>query len=417
MSWEDRLQTPRYVSPSRREITFLYEDVSVSFDKKTTAFEFSDASGTFVQDRGATGWRLPVRAIFSGEDYDQDADDFFEMLSETGLGKLDHPMYGVGLSVVPFGKVNRVDRLKSGANQAVFDVLFFQTNDLLFPVADASPADVVEATVTKSNEQGAKEFEDKTDLDTEVEKSSLADQAVAAANTIRTALARVSRVSAEIQRRVTTVFESIIASIDLLVGTPLTLAAQMQQLAQLPAQSAALIADKMAAYGNLLESIVGADGSGSPGVPGNDSQPQNTFRTQDLAAANAIIGAIVSTLAAEFASRSDALAAADQILEFCADFIAWRDANLVALSVVDTGESYQQVQEACAVAAGFLVEISFTLKQERTLVTDRPRTLIDLEAELYRTVGTNLDRLIVDNNLVVDQILEVPEGTAIRYYV
>ena len=417
MSWQDRVQGGFYTGPvSGITMGFEFEDVSISFDKKVTAFEFSDADGTFVQDRGKTGRRVPLRIFLSGDDYDQAAKAFIDLLGETGIGILDHPMYGT-LDVIPFGKITRADRLKTQGNQTIIEVTFFETNGLLFPIAGVSPGDAVEQTVDDFNEAGSEELAAEIDTDTEIEKSSFKDKALAEVDRIRSGLRIVSNITDAVERAVQQVFTSINSGIDLLIADPLTLALQMQQLTQIPARSTALIADRLDAYGNLLTSIIGVDGEGTPGVPTNDSQAQNTFHTQDLSAANSIIGAIVSVLDATFVSRSDALEAADLILSFCADYVVWKDANLVALSIIDSGLSYQQLQEACALAAGFLVEISFTLKQERTIITDRPRTVIDLEGELYQTAGENLDRLITDNGLVVSQILEVPEGTTIRFYV
>lgn len=140
MTWEDRLKTPSYTSPSGEVIEFIYEDVSNEFDKHTTAFNFPDADGTFVQDLGRSGRRFPFRVFFSGPDYDEDADKFDSMLSETGIGTLQTPNYG-RFKVVPFGRIKRRDDLKTRANQAVIEVEFFETNELLFPLSVVSPAD------------------------------------------------------------------------------------------------------------------------------------------------------------------------------------------------------------------------------------------------------------------------------------
>ena len=52
MAWQDRIVEAAYTSPSGERLTFDYENVSKSVEKKTTAFEFPDADGTFVQDLG-----------------------------------------------------------------------------------------------------------------------------------------------------------------------------------------------------------------------------------------------------------------------------------------------------------------------------------------------------------------------------
>jgi hypothetical protein len=69
-----------------------------------------------------------------------------------------------------------------------------------------------------------------------------------------------------------------------------------------------------------------------------------------------------------------------------------------------------------ALTAGHLVETSFTLLQERRIVLDRERTIIDLAAELYGSVDDRLDLLINSNDLTGSEILELPRGRTIVYY-
>ena len=95
MSWLDRIREAAYTSPSSVRLTFDYEDVRKSIDKKTTAFDFPDADGTFVQDLGHTGRRYPLRIFFWGDDYDTEADAFEAALLERGTGKLEHPMINI----------------------------------------------------------------------------------------------------------------------------------------------------------------------------------------------------------------------------------------------------------------------------------------------------------------------------------
>ena len=87
------------------------------------------------------------------------------------------------------------------------------------------------------------------------------------------------------------------------------------------------------------------------------------------------------------------------------------------MGLIDTGEAYQQLQDAVALTLGFLVQISFDLKQERTIIIDRPRTIVDLCYELYGSIDDQLDFFIMSNDLTGDEILELPQGREVRYYV
>ena len=165
MAWQDRIQEAAYTSPSGTRFVFSYENVSKSVTKKTSAFNFPDAEGTFVQDLGHTGRRYPLRVIIHGTDYDQEAEAFEAGLLEKGTGKLEHPIYGT-IDVVPFGEIKRRDDLKTAANQAIIEVQFWETIGLLYPTGQTDPAEAVLAAVEEYNVAEAEQFEEILDTDT-----------------------------------------------------------------------------------------------------------------------------------------------------------------------------------------------------------------------------------------------------------
>ena len=143
----------------------------------------------------------------------------------------------------------------------------------------------------------------------------------------------------------------------------------------------------------------------------------NEFYTRDIYASTYISGEVLSVVNNQFATRTEAISAAEFILNEMDALTVWRDANIQLLDIIDTGEAYQQLQESVAITAGFLVEISFTLKQERSIVLDRARTIIDLSAEIYGSIDDQLDFLIESNNLSGSEILELPKGREIVFYI
>jgi len=86
------------------------------------------------------------------------------------------------------------------------------------------------------------------------------------------------------------------------------------------------------------------------------------------------------------------------------------------MATVDTGEVYQSLENSVALAAGFLVESSFTLIEERSLVLGRARTFVDLVAELYGELDDQFDFFIATNKLSGDEIVELPIGKEVIYY-
>lgn len=414
MAWNDRIREAAYTSPGGDRITFAYENVRKTVDKKTTGFEFPDANGTFVQDLGHTGRKYPLRVFFWGDNYDREADAFEAALLERGTGKLEHPIYGT-VDVVPFGTITRRDDLKTAANQAVVEVTFWETIGLVYPAAQTDPAAAVLAAVDEYNATASEEFDGATSLDSAVEQVSFKNAYGALLDSARSGLQTVADAQENVQKQFDAIYDAINEGIDVLIARPLTLAFQTTQLLQSPARALTNIRARLDAYGDLANSIISGDG----GVvsPGNDSTNSNLFRTNDIYASTYVTGSVVSVVNNQFTTKTEALAAAEAVLTQLDDVTAWRDDNFQSLGGVDTGAAYQQLQEAVALTAGFLVEISFSLKQERRVVLDRNRTIIDLAAELYGSVDDQLDFLINSNNLSGSEILELPRGREIVYYV
>lgn len=414
MPWNDRIREAAYTSPNGTRLTFAYENVRKTVDKKTTGFEFPDADGTYVQDLGHSGRRYPLRVFFWGDDYDQDAEAFEAALLERGTGKLEHPIYGT-VDVVPFGTITRRDDLKTSANQAVIEVTFWETIGLIYPAAQADPASAVLAAVEEYNAASADEFSEVTSLESAVEQATFKNTYQALLDSASSGLQAIADVQDDVRSQFDAIVDSINQGIDILVAQPLTLAFQTTQLIQAPARALANIEARLDAYGNLADSIISGDGAVS--TPGNDSRNSNEFHTNDLYASTYVTGSVVSVVNNQFVTKAEALQAAEAVLTQLDDVTDWRDQNFQSLGEVDTGGSYQKLQEAVALTAGFLVEISFSLKQERRIVLDRNRTIVDLAAELYGSVDDQLDFLINSNDLSGSEILELPRGREIVYYV
>ena len=414
MAWNDRIREAAYTAPSGTRTVFGYEDVRKLIEKKTMGFEFPDADGTFVQDLGHTGRRYPFRVFFWGDEYDVESDTFEAALLERGTGKLEHPIYGA-VDVVPFGVITRRDDLKTAANQAVIEVTFWETIGLIYPVAQTDPASAVLSAVDGYNVAAAAGFEDTTSLDSAVEQASLKNSYQVALDNTRGALQAIADTQDNVKKQFNAIVDSINLGIDTLVAEPLSLAFQTVQMVQAPARALTSIEARLNAYVGLATSIIFRTGAISS--PGNDSRNSNEFHNKDLYVSSYVTGSIVSVVNNQFTTKPEALGAAEVILAQFEAIVEWRDDNFESLTEIDTGEAYQQLQEAVALTAGFLVEISFTLKQERRIVLDKDRTIVDLAAELYGSVDDQLDFLINSNSLTGSEILELPRGREIVYYI
>ena len=428
MAWQDRLREAAYTSPEGTRIRFDFEAVSRDTTKRTTAFEFPGVDEVYVQDNGHGARRYPMRCFFSGDDHDLEAAAFEAALLERGVGRLEHPFYGT-FDVVPFGDIARRDDLKEAANQTVIRVTFWTSISALFPeLQTARRSDVLGALATLELAAG-EEFEDNTDLSTVAARANTEVRTQGLLTEVNAALAPSAAASPDVLRDFQDALVAIENSLDILVNNPAELAEQIVELVAIPARSVADIGARLTGYADLVQRIITSLTAlpeetlvGGVTLPGRSRTISNDFHLNVVFASSAVAGAVRSVLENQFTARPEAIAAAEEILAQLDIVVEWQDRGFEALSAadangsVDTGATYQALQESVALGAGFLVEISFTLLPERSIVLDRPRTIVDLVAELYGTVDDQLDFLIESNALTGSEILELPRGKTIVFY-
>lgn len=448
MPWQDRIREATYTSAAGVTLRFDFEDVSRELDLRGSAYTFPSRDGTYVQRTGVSGRRFPMVVFFWGDDHDEEAAAFDELLRQPGLGRLAHPFYGL-VDVVPFGSVTQRDDLKTAANQTVLELTFWETSDLLYPTGQADPAAAVALSAEEFTISAAEEFAQSLGIDTAALRANVANTFGSLLDTCTDALGPVitgasdlyaqagdiysqaTSVVGDVYSQFNAVAVSIENGLDGLIAGPSTLARQLGLLIQLPSRVTSRSGLRLSSFSSLIASIVGA---GDP-PRSYDARQANTVRIRDLYATSYVVAAAASAVNTRFDSKPAALQAAAAVLGMLDTVTEWRDqqyallgdaavaaplpgaqASAATVGATDTGQAYQGMVDTVLLTAGYLVQVSFTLKQERRIKLDRARTIIDLTAELYGTVDADIDLLISSNNLTGSEILELPRGREIVYY-
>jgi hypothetical protein len=398
---------------------FAYLDVSSEVDKRTAAFEFPGVDGAYIQDNGHGERRYPLQCIFSGPECDVDAKAFEDLLLERGAGRLEHPLYG-RVDVVPFGTITRRDDLITAANQTIVEVVFWSTLGAVYPSSGLSPKLEVSEALRLAGPALSGDFGRGMNLATEARRANARLTVLDVLRNVQSALQSVAGVTESVNREFRDIQQQVNFGIDVLIGQPLLLAQQILNLITAPSRALAGIASRLEGYRNLLDRMIGSSPVSSAPPSALDRivvRLSNDFHTADLAAGGAQLGSISSVVNNTFTAKPQAIIAAESIISQAETMTAWREARYGQLEQIDTGEGYQALQEATALAVGYLVEISFTLVPERAVVLDRPRGLVELCAELYGSVADErLDFLINTNALSGSEILELPRGRRVVYY-
>ncbi len=431
-TWEDRVREAAYTSPkTNQRIRFDFTDVERKTPLNGTMFTFPGVNNAYPQRTGFGSREYAMRCYISGPNHDKIATAFEAGLLEPGVGRLEHPIHG-RIPVVPFGDITRNDALATAANQTVIEVTFFTTVGDVYPSSRPSDANEILGAIDGFDVAAASDFDRMMEIGDTLRKA----QAKA---TIRGYLLKVSSELQHISDSVASVnraFRDLQASVnfgmDVLIGQPLLLARQIGDLIKAPGRALTGIESRLDAYARLASSIF-VDKAALPGESAASGTSllqrryriANDLRISDLFAAHSVAGSIVaSTVPGSFTTRPQAIAAASSIQDQLGAFTTWRDAGHAVVSAIpapgeqrlDIAGAPQALQAAAALAVGFLVQSAFGLVAERAIVLDRPRTIIDLCAELYGAVDSRLDLLINSNNLTGDEILELPIGRRIVYY-
>jgi prophage DNA circulation protein len=439
MNWKDRKTVAAYTSPSGIRAEFKYEDVRAQINKRDSIREVPDFDGALVQNFGIGVSSYPLLCIFWGDNHDIESTDFLNLLAEPGFGILEHPIYGRFENIVPFGPIGRLDALKTAANQTSFEVNFVQSAAFQFPGSSISAGDQIEFDLDDFYVSQASAFEDGIRITKASEKISMIDSVKSKLGNVRRFMARIAATVQEIENEFNSAISLIENNINTLVGTPLALANQIIDLVKLPARASSQISATLDAYKNLLESSISdANGLFSPGV---DNTVNNQFFNSELFS-NAAFASMLEaskvtadatqeisgqsledfiSVAAEetpaFTTKDDILNTIEVLDGEASTLNTWNEANRAALDLLDTGEAYTDLKRAWAGVSGFLIEISFSARQERFIILTEPRNFIELCAELYGILDNAFDFIILTNDLTGDEIFELPRGRLLRYYV
>lgn len=430
-SWKDRLREGAYTSPSGKRIKFDYEAVIRETTKRTAAFEFNNVDGAYIQDNGHGARRYPMLCFFWGAQHDLIATAFEAALLERGPGKLEHPIHGT-FNVVPFGDVTRRNDMVTEANQSVVETTFWTTTGAIYPSASKAPADEIAAALVGFDVAAAQQFANSTDLRSTLAKANLKSTIRKFLRQVQSTLQVAADATEDVNREFRDITSLLNFGLDVLIGQPLQLAQQVSNLIKAPGRALTGIGSRLEAYEALASSIF-LSPAGKPGqaltsglaLALRTERIANDFHGSDLFASNAVTGSIVSVSNNAFTTKPEALTAAENVEAQFDAAVAWRDGGFGSLRQVsrlgayqiDTGESYQALQQAVALTIGFLVQVSFQVVPEKAIVLDRPRTILDLGAELYGAdFEGKLDLLINSNNLTGSDILELPRGRRIKFY-
>lgn len=431
MPWQDRIREAVYTAPSGNKFKFDFENVRRTTEKRTSAFSFIGVNESYIQDNGYGSRKYAMRCFFSGDNHDLVATAFEAALLESGVGELEHPLYGT-FKVVPFGTISRRDDLVRQANQSVVECVFWTTTGVVYPTGERSPRNEVEASIDNHDVAAAESYADRMELPGILEQAELrgiVEGQLALANTY---LRGPATATESVTREFRAWQQTINRSINVLVGNPFLLAQQLGNLIKAPARAVVGIENRLTSYVGFIRGSQTSPAGTPENASSAEAQPKrqvqlaNAWRTADLTATYGLVATALAAIETEYKTRPEALSVASILLSELEIMSAWRDAGYAVftgvefgsqIQVIDDGRAWKEASNTIHFCVGYLLSLAFSLAIERTIVLDRPRTIIDLASELYGAEPDRfLDFLISSNDLTGAEIIELPQGHEIVWY-
>jgi hypothetical protein len=469
----------KYTSPSGKEFTFLWEKVSKKTQLKTGVFTFPDKDGAHVQHQGGGPTTFPLQCIFNGEGHIKNANDFEAALLERDVAELQHPLYGIR-KVIPTGDIQRDDDYVNALNETHVTITFTETIADEEPTKlEAVTADEIENDYDEFSESAAADFAESLSIeaiDEELEIQAILNSEadilndnllglVSSSDNIGSGfdVPAIDSVSGKSKyadfitsrRELKNNIKSFLNKPESLVQKTINIARLKLNLMKLPSRMIINITEKIKGYSRLISQIINQ----FKNDPYGTNKIKNAFASTRLVLSGAIAsvssgaalsmansagwggaltpagsggvstsggsttggGVVAGTGAAASGvlTREAAVAVAVQLKSMLRDIQDFEDIKIKKNNFIDSNAStYLLMVQLINKSIQLILTSCFAFPMKKTIKLDRDRNFIELCAELYGTVDdVYLDRLIIENNLNVDELEIIPMGREVTYYV
>lgn len=427
MSYLDRLRQCAYKSPSGSQFVLQFDDVERSGSKKAAIHELPQQSKPDIQDLGNNAYRFTLQAYFTGADYDQEADAFCKSLEEKGAGGLQHPRWG-DIAVLPL-TWSQSESFVEGMGRANFSVEFIYAPDTV-----AFPLTAIEqqTTILNAADKATLDLREAFSLDflpVDAEDVAACVQTVLdVVQDITDQFAAITNGIDEATREIENQISTIESTIDDLVAAPGQLFDAIEGLYNTVSGIPGKIADKLESYAAQIDNLFDRLSPEKSPQTMPTTKAQATLLTTIASIATA--SAATATATGTTASRQEAVRNAEQvdsirethqeIIEGTEEAVATyqethASAGAFPVFVADL-ESIAAVAAVASQAAAIARKASFDLRSERKYKVPADMPALVLLWQFYQSIDA-LDEFIKTNDLQGNEILMVPAGREVVYYV
>ena len=452
----------KYTAPSGKEFIFFWEKQTRTTELKTGIFPFPDRDGAHVQHQGGGAISYPMTCIFNGADHVKTANDFEAALHERDIAELQHPVYGIK-KVIPTGNISRDNDLINSINESQVTITFTETitDD---PVnLEAVTADILAESFDELLEAAAVDFAANITIENISEQLQIQSSLNIQTNILNENLSNIAQGNpdflttiGELKSNIKTMFNNA----EKLVQNSLNVARLALNAMKLPSKITINVLEKIRGYTMLASQIQSQFRNDPFGI----NNVKNVFASTRLVLTGAVASvAIGSALgiaqnatnnkqeensgsggtfsagsggaggtsgggtgagsggsgSGGVISREVAVSLALQVKELFSTIQNYEDEKIVKNNFVDSNATaYLLLNQLVNNSINLIFGVALSLPMKRIIKLDSDRNVIELCAEIYGSVNNYfIDKLIVENNLSIDDLEIIPMGREVSYYV
>lgn len=419
MTWADRVnKSIDFTSPDGDEFIALWAGGTRSVEKKIGVFDYPKVKGASVQDMGLKAVTYPLTFYFEGAEHDTEAERFFQACSQRGPWQVDHPTKGrKSLQLISISE--EIQPITSG-NITQISSEWIETNDKTKTKSTAQLAAEIEDQAEVVNEVAAAQF-DKVKTGSFSKLAALKKSIQTIVGKVKESVDGLKRLVADVNAQVDAIQRGIQETLDAVIFEPLKLAAQVQQLIQLPALVMNDFSARFDTYKAFAEDLFGI-GSDEP-----SDEFFNTAKSKELALSSVVSAVAVISSTSSFQTRAQAIEAIEAVTALFNAITENLDADqtLFDQEKIDRqffsqSESYIDAARVISMIQGLIIRQSFDLAVEKRITLDRPRTPVEIAVTEYKGFGendSNIDLFVQSNALSGSEILILPAGREVVIYV
>lgn len=405
MSWLEKIKDSLTITTGDGEIySPTWVNASRSKEFNISEFEFVELAGTLADRRKPKGVKYTLEIYFQGETHLEQADKFFKSADNQKYWILKHPFYG-SLNVQPFS----LNQDNTGYNVSKFTIPVIET------ITDDNPKTSVNALDSIVNTKLALD-EMTENVILELTQSDIAVIEEVTANAFNFTVP-IIKLPEEFQKLMN-LYSAANAAIDTATSSAMAVMRAVNTLITAPFKFAANVKNRVNALKNQFNSLRNTI-SNITGLSG-----KQTYQSLAANIISTVCLTVTEPLDGDFNSNKKVAEILQIVNEMYDSYL--QDIDLLQSPNGNSPESFvpdfntlSTLNDLINQTTSYLFIAVISARKERSIICEDDTNIVTLTHRFYGLdmYDKNIDELIENNDLSIDELIIIPKGRKIIYYI